>query len=198
MGTPQPFLRMTPEEFLEWEKTQTEKHEYLDGLVYRVYAMVGARDAHVTTAGNVFALLKDHLRGGPCRVYISDMKLQIDAADAYFYPDVFVTCDARDRAEDTCKRFPMLVIEVLSDSTAGYDRGDKFAIYRKLEGLREYVIIDAGSLTVDCFRRDASNRWVLYAFEGEATMELESVNLHMPLATLFENVGGTASGQSSA
>ena len=92
MGIPQPVLRMTPEAFLEWEKTQTEKHEYLNGLVYEVYAMVGARDAHVTTAGNVFALLKEHLRGGPCRVYISDMKLQIDAVNAYFYPDVFVTC----------------------------------------------------------------------------------------------------------
>jgi len=192
VGTPQPVLRMTPEAFLEWEKTQTEKHEYLNGLVYQVYAMVGARDAHVTTAGNVFALLKAHLRGGPCRVYISDMKLQIDAVNAYFYPDVFVTCDPRDRAEDTCKRFPSLVIEVLSDSTAGYDRGDKFATYRKLEGLREYVIIDPDSFTVDCFRRDASNHWVLYAFEGESTVDLESVNLHVPVAALFENVGGTA------
>ncbi|MGH8542965.1 MAG: Uma2 family endonuclease [Gammaproteobacteria bacterium] len=198
MGTPQTILRMTPEEFLEWEKTQTEKHEYLNGMVYEVYAMVGARDAHVTTAGNVFALLKEHLRGGPCRVYISDMKLQVDAANAYFYPDVFVTCDARDRAEDTRKRFPILVIEALSDSTAGYDRGDKFAIYRKIEGLREYVIIDPDSFTVDCFRRDVSNHWVLYAFEGEATVELESVNLHVPLAALFENVGETPGGQSSA
>ena len=196
MGTPQPILRMTPEAFLEWEKTQTEKHEYLNGLVYEVYAMVGARDAHVTTAGNVFALLKEHLRGGPCRVYISDMKLQIDAANAYFYPDVFVTCDARDRAEDTCKRFPILVIEVLSDSTAGYDRGDKFATYRKVEGLREYVIIDPDSFTVDCFRRDVSNHWVLYAFEGQATVEFESINLHVPVAALFENVGGTPGGES--
>jgi len=182
---------MTPEEFLEWEKTQTEKHEYLNGLVYQVYAMVGARDAHVTTAGNIFALLKEHLRGGPCRVYISDMKLQIDAANAYFYPDVFVTCDPRDRAEDTCKRFPILVIEVLSASTAAYDRGDKFATYRKLEGLREYVIIDPDSFTVDCFRRDTANRWVLYAFEGSATVEFESVAFQVPLAAVFENVDRT-------
>lgn len=158
--------------------------------------MVGARDAHVTVSLNVASLLKEHLRGGPCRIYISDMKLQIDAANAYFYPDVFVTCDPRDRAEDTCKRFPILVIEVLSDSTAGYDRGDKFAIYRKGEGLWEYVIIDPDSLTVDCFRRNASNHWILYAFEAEATVEFESVNLHVPLAALFENVGGTASRQS--
>ncbi len=183
---------MTPEAFLEWEKTQTEKHEYLNGLVYEVYAMVGARDAHVTVSLNVASLLKEHLRGGPCRVYISDVKLQIDAVNAYFYPDVFVTCDPRDRAENTCKRFASLIVEVLSDSTAGYDRGDKFATYRKIECLREYVIIDPVSLTVDCFRRDASNHWVLYAFEGDATVEFESVNFHAPLAALFENVGGTA------
>jgi hypothetical protein len=112
---------MTCDEFLEWEKTQTEKHEYLDGLVYPVYAMVGARDAHVTVSLNVASLLKAHLRGGPCRVYISDMKLQVDAANAHFYPDIFVTCDSRDRAEETYKRHPSLIIEVLSNSTAGVE-----------------------------------------------------------------------------
>ncbi|MCU0736589.1 MAG: Uma2 family endonuclease [Methylotetracoccus sp.] len=97
MGVPQPVLRMTCDEFLEWEKTQTEKHEYLDGLVYPVYAMVGARDAHVTVSLNVASLLKAHLRGGPCRVYISDMKLQVDAANAHFYPDTQTACHSRAR-----------------------------------------------------------------------------------------------------
>ncbi len=185
---------MTAEEFLEWEKTQIEKHEYLDGLVYQVYAMVGARDAHVTTAGNIFALLKSHLRGGPCRVYISDMKLRIDAVNAHFYPDVFVTCDARDRTEETCKRYPTLIIEVLSGSTAGYDRGDKFATYRKLEALREYVIVDPMGFTVDCFRRNESGQWVLYDFAGEDTVEFQSFALKTPLAALFEDVETTREG----
>lgn len=188
MRSPQPVLHMTAQEFLEWEKTQTEKHEYLDGQVYPVYAMVGARDAHVTVSLNVASLLKAHLRGGPCRVYISDMKLQVDAANAYFYPDVFVTCDVRDRSEETCKRYPSLIVEVLSDSTAGYDRGEKFAIYRTIESLREYAVIDSSRFSVDCFRRDESGHWVLYSFSGGGTLEFRSVAFDAPLASPFEDV----------
>jgi Uma2 family endonuclease len=194
MGIPQPVLRMTSEEFLEWEKTKIEKHEYLDGLVYQVYAMVGARDAHVTVSLNVASLLKAHLRGGPCRVYISDMKLQVDAANAHFYPDVFVTCDPRDRTEETCKRHPSLVIEVLSDSTAGYDRGEKFAVYRKIESLREYVVVDPDNFTVDCFRRDESGHWVLYSFSGDDAVEFQSVVFKAPASSLFEDVEITTGG----
>lgn len=188
MSTPQTALSMTAEAFLEWEQFQTEKHEYLDGLVYPVYAMVGARDAHVTVALNLASLFKAHLRGGPCRVYISDMKLRVEAANAYFYPDVFVTCNARDHADALCKRYPSLIVEVLSDSTAAYDRGEKFAIYRQLNSLQEYVLIDPVRFTVDCFRRDASDHWVLYPFAAGATVELSSVGFTAPLAALFEDV----------
>jgi Uma2 family endonuclease len=188
MGLPQPNGYLDPDAFLEWEKTQLEKYEYLDGQVVQVYAMVGARDAHVTVALNVASLLREHLRGGPCRVYISDMKLRVEAANAFFYPDVFVTCDPRDRAEDTYKRFPLLVVEVLSDSTAGYDRGRKFAVYRQVESLQEYAIIDPDTFTVDCFRRDESGHWVLYAFAGEDIVEFRSVDFKAPLSSVFEDV----------
>ncbi|MGH6821462.1 MAG: Uma2 family endonuclease [Methylocella sp.] len=195
MSTPQYISRMTPEEFLAWEKTQIEKHEYMNGMVYEVYAMVGARDAHVTVSLNIASLLKVHLRGGLCRVYIGDMKLKVEAADVYFYPDVFVTCDARDRLEQSCKRFPILVIEVLSDSTAGFDRGDKFAVYRMIEGLQEYVIVDPQSFTVDFFRRNETGHWVLYAFTGEEdTVEFQSVEFRVSLAALFEDVERIAGG----
>ena len=185
MGLPQPNLHLDPDAYLEWEKTQAEKHEYLDG---QVFATVGACDAHVTTAGNIFALLRECLRGGPYRVYISDMKLRVEAANAFFYPDVFVTCDPRDRTEDTYKRFPLLVVEVLSESTAGYDRGRKFAVYRQVESLQEYAIIDPDTFTVDCFRRDKSGHWVLYAFAGEDTVEFRSVDFKTPLSSVFEDV----------
>lgn len=188
MGTPQPVLRMTSEEFLEWEKTQTEKHEYLDGLVYPIHALVRARDAHVTIALNVASLLKAHLRGGPCRVYISDTNVQIDAANAHFYPDVFVTCDTGDRADETCKRHPSLIVEVFSDSTAGYDRGEKFAVYRMIESLREYVVIDPHRFRVESFRRDETGHWVLYSFAAGETVQFQSVAFEAPLSALFEDV----------
>ena len=188
MSTPQTVLSMTADEFLEWEQTQSEKYEFVDGFVYPVYAMVGARDAHVTVAGNVFAGLLAHLRGGPCRVYISDMKLRVAAANACFYPDVFVTCDTRDRVDPLAKRHPSLIVEVLSDSTAAYDRGEKFALYRQIDTLQEYVLVDPLRFTVDCFRRDASDHWVLYPFAGSDTVELASVGYQAPMSTLFEGV----------
>ncbi|SMF94938.1 Endonuclease, Uma2 family (restriction endonuclease fold) [Methylomagnum ishizawai] len=176
------------EEYLAWEERQTVKHEYLRGEVYEVYAMAGARDAHVTVAGNVFALLKSHLRGTPCRTYIADMKLRVEAADAYFYPDVFVTCDVRDRASDLCKSHPLLVVEVLSDSTSGYDRGGKFASYRRLDDLQEYVLIDPEARTVDVFRRDTTSHWVLHPYAGGAEAEFASLDFRAPLPLIFEDV----------
>ncbi len=180
------------EEYLAWEERQEVKHEYIHGEVYEVYAMAGARDAHVTVAGNVFALLKAHLRGTPCRTYISDMKLRVEAADAYFYPDVFVTCDARDQASEMSKSHPVLIVEVLSDSTAGHDRGRKFKLCRTLDSLREYALIDPGLRTVDVFRRDAEGRWVLYTFEGEAEAEFASLEFRAPLSLVFEDVAPVA------
>lgn len=185
-------LTMSAEEYLAFEEQQETKHEFLAGLVYEVYAMVGARDSHVTTTLNVATLLRSHLRGTPCRTYISDMKLQVKAADAWFYPDVFVTCDERDRAGEYSKSFPVLVIEVLSPSTADYDRGGKFAIYRKIETLQEYALIDPGRRSVDLFRRDGSGHWVLYPSDGESEIEFASIDLRAALADLFEDVEPTA------
>jgi Uma2 family endonuclease len=175
----------TAYEYLAWEQEQDIKHEYVRG---DVYAMAGAKDAHVAVALNVASLLKTHTRGTPCRTYISDMKLRIEAADAFYYPDVFVTCDPRDRETDLFKQHPTLIVEVLSDSTAGYDRGRKFASYRLLDGLKEYVLIDPETLTVDVFRRDASDHWVLYPYAGNAEMELASLELRASLSLIFEDV----------
>jgi Uma2 family endonuclease len=173
------------EDFLAWEALQPVKHEFLAG---EVYAMAGARDAHVTIAGNVFMLLRAHTRGTACRTYIADMKLRVEEVDAYFYPDVFVTCDPRDLATDTWKSHARLVVEVLSDSTAGFDRGRKFQSYRLLGSLQEYVLIDAEARTVDVFRRAEGGCWVLHPFEGEDTAEFQSLECRAPLALIFEDV----------
>jgi Uma2 family endonuclease len=105
---------ISPEEYLEGEKFSEIKHEYIDG---QVYAMAGASDAHVTVVGNLFVLLRNHLRGSGCRVYMLGMKAQIEAINRYFYPDVMVTCDTRDKEFEYFKCYPSLIIEVLSEST---------------------------------------------------------------------------------
>jgi Uma2 family endonuclease len=116
------------------------------------------------------------------------MKLRVAAADASFYPDVMVTCDARDHAADRFLEHPVLVVEVLSEATAAFDRGDKFAAYRRLPSLREYAVIDIDARRVECFRRDAANHWVLFEFAGDAACEFASIELSLPLAAVFEDV----------
>ena len=114
--------------YLAWEAEQSTKHECHDG---EVFAMAGASEAQVTVALNVAMALRNHLRGSPCSVFISDMKLHVNEGNAFFYPDVFVTCAESDRARSRSKNAPTLVIEVLSPGTSSaLDRGAKFAAYR--------------------------------------------------------------------
>ncbi len=191
MGAPQPQPSFGIDDFLTWEAEQHERHEYLAG---EVFAMTGARDAHNTIAGNVFACLRNGLRGGPCRVFIADMKLRVDAADAVFYPDVLVTCDTRDRApeSDMAKRYPSLIVEVLSSSTAAYDRGLKFELYRRLDTLREYLLIEQDRRHVDLFRREADGRWLLQSVGPDGSIDLDSVATHIDLQTIYEDVDFSA------
>ena len=177
---------MTGDEYLVWEAGQTDRHELVDG---EVYAMAGAEAGHVTTAGNLYMALRQHLRGTPCMTFISDMKLHVAARDSYFYPDVFVTCAEADRAQSHYKSAPTLVAEVLSPSTSAFDRGAKFAAYRKLPSLREYAVIDPERLSVDLFRRDSdSGHWVLYPFVAGDDVQCASVGLSVPMAELYEGV----------
>ncbi|WP_027994709.1 Uma2 family endonuclease [Simplicispira psychrophila] len=195
MSQPAPQCRFDASAYLDWEAQQTDKHEYLDG---EVFAMAGASDAHVTLALNLAVALRAHLRGGPCSVFISDMKLRVAADNAYFYPDVFVTCADADRAQALHKSAPTLVAEVLSPSTSAYDRGAKFAAYRKLPSLREYLLIDPERTSVDLFRRNEEGRWVLFPHEaGGDMLELASVGLRLPLAQLYEDVEFQAKSASS-
>lgn len=156
---------ISPEEYLEREKILEIKHEYIDG---QVYAMDGASDAHVTITGNLSILLRNHLRGSSCRVYMSRMKVQIHTIKCYYYPDVMVTCDARDRDSEYTKSHYCLIIEVLSDTTEAKDRGTKFKDYRRSASLQEYVLVSQDTMNIDIFRRNEKGRWELYSFtEGE-------------------------------
>jgi Uma2 family endonuclease len=177
-------LAFSAADFLAWEATQDIKHEFVAG---EFFAMAGAGEAHVTISGNVFAALRNHLRGTPCRAYITDMKVRIEQVDAFFYPDVFVTCSANDAARKNYKTEPRLVIEVLSPSTAAYDRGLKFAHYRELASLEEYVLIDPERISVEVFRRDDAGRWVLYPFADDEVVELASASLGLPMSVIYED-----------
>ncbi|BAZ84267.1 Uma2 family endonuclease [Dolichospermum compactum] len=181
-----PDFYITPEEYLAMEENSTVKHEYIDGYIY---AMAGALDAHVTIALNMASLLRNHVRGSGCRVYIADMKARIESLNRFYYPDVMVTCDARDQETPGYKRFPCLIIEVLSNSTEGFDRGDKFADYQLLETLQEYVLINPKKPRVECFRRNDDGLWTLQSYVGEqASFQLKSINFAGTMTELYEDV----------
>lgn len=179
--------------YLDWEETQPERHEFIAG---EVFAMAGGSDAHYTIGLNFAAALKSELRASPCRPFIAGMKVQIEAADAVLYPDVFVTCDDRDRepAADLAKRHPLLVVEVLSASTGAYDRGRKFELYQQIPELREYLLIEQDRAHADLFRKNDEGRWVLYPAGPGDVLTLASVGVDLPLATLYEDVELPAAG----
>ncbi|MCV3213478.1 Uma2 family endonuclease [Plectonema radiosum NIES-515] len=176
---------ISPEEYLEGEKVSQVKHEYIDG---EVYAMAGASDAHVTITGNLFSPLRSHLRGSGCRVYMLDMKAQIQGINRYFYPDVIVTCDTQDKEFEYFKSSPCLIVEVLSGSTEGFERGKKFTDYRHLKSLQEYVLISQDTMSVECFRRNEEGRWELYPYEKGEEVHLASVDFRCAIATIYEDV----------
>ena len=171
--------------YLEWESGQPDKNEFVRG---EVFAMVGPQRVHGEIVRNLTVALHAHLKDTPCRSYSAGMKVRVATADAVFYPDLFVTCDARDLATDRVFEHPKLVIEVFPDSTGAYERGLKFAAYRQLPSLAEYALIAPERKSVEVFRRNADGLFVLHDFTGQEAVEFQSIGAKVPLATLFENV----------
>jgi Uma2 family endonuclease len=185
MGSALEVPRLDPKAFLEWESTQAEKHEYLDG---DIFAMVGVKQSHAIVAGNIYSALRSAFKGSGCRVFMSDMKVHIENANSYVYPDIFAACDARDRDSEYFISHPLIIVEVLSDTTAAYDRGEKFARYRMLDSLQEYLLVDPESRLIDLFRRDQSNNWVLINPASDGTIELASAGLRLTNEIIFEDL----------
>ncbi len=183
----QPKHTFEPDDYLAWELNQDGRHEYVDG---EVFAMGGASDAHGTVALKLAALLLSALNGTPCKPFIADMKVQVETANCFFYPDIVVTCDPRDRGPEAShvKRHPRLVVEVLSPTTEAFDRGNKFAAYRQLESLQEYVLISPESRRIEVFRRDDTNHWVLYPFAEHERLELACIDFSCLVSEVFQGV----------
>ncbi|MGV3724708.1 MAG: Uma2 family endonuclease [Actinomycetota bacterium] len=182
-------LRLTPAEYLAIEREAERKSEYHDG---RMYLMSGASEAHVLITMNVSWELGAQLRDRPCRVYASDMRLKVTTAGLYTYPDVMAACgDIRleDARRDTLLN-PSVIIEVLSPSTAAYDRGRKFALYRELESLQEYVLISQDEHRVERFARQADSRdWLQTVVTGlDGMLELPSIACRLHLSEVYRKV----------
>ncbi|MEL7509073.1 MAG: Uma2 family endonuclease [Cyanobacteria bacterium J06636_28] len=186
MALSKSYAYFTPEEYLEIERVSPIKHEYLQG---QIVAMAGASKAHVIITGNLSALLVNHLRGKDCISYAVDMKVRLPELNYFYYPDLAVTCDDRDRVSDEdFILHPKLIIEVLSDSTEAFDRGDKFSDYKSVAELEEYVLVHQKQVLVERFQRKSDNLWLPQVYRAGEQMELESIGVMYNIEALYENL----------
>lgn len=180
------YAYFTPEEYLEIERVSPIKHEYLQG---QIVAMAGASKAHVIITGNLSALIVNHLRGSGCISYAVDMKVRLPELNLFYYPGLAVTCDERDRISDEdFILHPKLIIEVLSDSTEAFDRGDKFSDYKSIPELEEYVLVHQKQVLVERFQRKSDNLWLPQVFRAGEQVVFESIGVRVAISNLYENL----------
>jgi Uma2 family endonuclease len=178
----------TPEEYLALERQAECKSEYYAG---EILAMAGASRWHNLVVANVIGELRSQLKGRPCTTYPSDMRVKISPTGLYTYPNVTVVCGEaqfEDHQQDTLLN-PTLIVEVLSESTEAYDRGDKFAHYRKLASLTQYVLITQTKPHVGHYVRQADHRWLLAEADSLSdSVHLPSIDCHLALAEVYDKV----------
>ena len=185
MATQANVVRLTPDEYLRAEAQSEVRHEFVRG---QLFDMVGGTENHNTISLNIASALREQLRGQPCRVFIADMKIRIAAADVFYYPDVFVTCDSRD-LDPYFKEHPSIIVEVLSETTEGTDRREKFLAYELLENLLEYVLVQQRRREIEVFRRRSpDNAWTKSFYKGTATVTFESINASLTMQQIYEGL----------
>ena len=176
----------TVEEYLEFERTSEEKHEYLDG---QIISMAGASGNHNRIVANTIIGIGPQLREGPCGIYASDQRVR--AGMDYVYSDISVVCGTPEYTDETPQSLlnPTLVIEVLSPSTERFDRGRKFEQYQELDSLQEYVLVSQDSHRVEHYVRQADDQWLYSDARGlDAVLELPSIGCTLALADVYEKV----------
>ena len=177
----------TTEEYLARERMAETKSEYLGG---EIVAMAGATRAHNLMVGNLYRELSQQLRGGPCEAYVNDMRVRVNRTGLYTYPDIVVACGEiqfDDNQADTLLN-PVVVIEVLSPKTEAYDRGDKFAHYRRLDSLQEYVLVAQDKMRVERYVRQGE-AWVLSELSApDDVVSLSAIGCNVTLRDLYERV----------
>ncbi len=176
---------MTIEEYLEWEPQQEIRYEYVNG---EVFAMTGGTIPHNDIALNFYTALRPHLSSRGCKVNVSDVKVEISKQSPYYYPDVIVTCDPEDLKARKYFQKPKLIAEILSPSTSGKDRGEKFTYYLSMPSLQEYVLIDSEKISVERFCRGEGRMWVYYPYTTGDIVTLSSIEFEFPIELLYEGI----------
>lgn len=184
----QPRTSLTPEEYLAFEAQSADKHEYYGGVVV---ALAGGNEAHSIICSNLNALLHSQLRQRPCLVYTSDLKVKAERPRKYMYPDLSITC-GQALFEDSARRVllnPIVIIEVLSDSTEQYDRGKKFQYYQSILSVQEYILVAQDAKHIDHYQRQADNLWLLSSIDVDhGQLYLPSIDCTIILEEVYAKV----------
>lgn len=176
------------EEYLEMENNADEKHEYYKG---EIFAMSGAKVPHNVISGNIFASLHNKLKGKKCKPFNSDQRIHIPSNTLFTYPDVSIICGEIVTLNDDQYNVlnPTVIIEVLSQSTKNYDRGEKFKLYRDIKTLKEYILVDSASVHVEVFRVNDTSHWELEEYNGVSEMlVIKSINESVLLSEIYDGV----------
>jgi Uma2 family endonuclease len=182
---------MAPAEYLAMERASPDKHEFFGG---EVFAMAGSTPAHSLITANVLSELRAGLRRGTCRVYTSDMKVHVPPTGLFAYPDAIVVCgrlEFVDAREDVLTN-PKVLVEVLSDSTEKYDRGEKFASYREIRSLEDYLLVSQHEARVEHFARQPDGSWLLREARAGGRVRLASVGCDLTIEEVYLKVFGEA------
>lgn len=184
MGLPKFKTKISVEDYLESEKFSPVRREYVDG---EVVAMAGASDNHGRILVNLITTLSSHLRNSTCEPFANGTKVQV-RSNVYYYPDILVSCE--ENPEDPYFRNnPILIIEIISKSTARVDRTEKVFLYQQILSLREYVVVDQYRMEVQVHRRQENGGWITYFFnETDDIVEFSSVDLQIPLPEIYRRV----------
>jgi Uma2 family endonuclease len=183
----QPVTRMTEEEYLRLDRAATYKSEFVDG---EMFAMSGGTLWHSRIALNWGSHLLQRLRGRNCEVFNSDARVRIAASGSYVYPDISVVCGGPAMSQDDdILVSPTVVIEVLSPSTADYDRGKKFGLYREIASLQEYVLTHSDAAHIEHYARQTDESWIFREYKGiEGSLRLNSIHCEIRLADVYEAI----------
>lgn len=185
MGMPAQILYYTPEQYLEDELQRTYRCEYIDGQIFAMATDVSRE--HCIIVGNIGGILNSHLKTTHCQTFISRMKLYTKNK-SFYYPDVMVSCEPKDDHKYYLEQ-PLLIIEVLSESTERIDRREKLLAYQTISSLKEYVIVSQTEILVEVYRRDDQNKWWKTDFIGEEIVELKSVDLSLQMSQIYLKSG---------
>ena len=178
--------KLTAEEYLQFEKESLHKHEYFKG---EIFAMAGAGARHNVIFSNLFIGIGSQLKGRPCKPYGSDLRIHIPENTLFTYPDISIICGeiVPSQIDADTAILPTVLIEILSPSTKNYDRGGKFRLYRDIPALKEYILIDTESISIEVFRINSKGHWELEEYRSiENTLTIPTVTVSMPLKEIYE------------